>query len=96
MFPLVELIDNRRLILPEVVMTNLYVTQALATERIRQLHLEAERDRRVQAARTRRVRAVRPAARIQEVWNLAVTSPRRARAFILAGQLGPGYQSGCC
>lgn len=77
-------------------MTNLYVTQALATEHIRQLHLEAEQQRRARAARAGRTRAVRPAARLQEVWSLAVTSPRRLRAFVLAGQLGPGYQADPC
>lgn len=77
-------------------MTNLYVAQALATERIRQLHLEAERDRRAQTARVGRMRAHRPAVRVQEIWQLAASSPRRFRTFVLAGQLGPGYQPNCC
>ena len=77
-------------------MTNLYVSQALATERIRQLHLEAERDRRARAARLGHRRAVRPAARLQEVWSFALASPRRMRAFVLAGQLGPAYRTNCC
>jgi hypothetical protein len=94
MFQSSELIDNRRLILPEVVMTNLYIAQAVATERIRQLHLEAQRDRRSQAARAGRP-AQRPAARLHQAWSFAVSSPRRLRAFVLDGQLGPSYQPNC-
>jgi len=77
-------------------MTNLYVAQALATERIHQLHLEAEHDRRARLARTGRVRRVRPTAQLQEIWSFAASTPRRFRAFVLAGQLGPGYQADCC
>ena len=76
-------------------MTNLYVAQALATERIRQLHLEAEQDRRAHAARTA-PGGPRPASGLQRVWTWAVTSPSRFRAFVLAGQLGPGYRVDCC
>lgn len=77
-------------------MTNVYVTQAVATERIRQLRVEAEHDRRRQLARSVRVRTARPALRVQAIWQLAFSSPRRFRSFVLAGQLGSGYQAGPC
>jgi hypothetical protein len=42
------------------------------------------------------MRAHRPAVRVQGIWQLAASSPRRFRTFVLAGQLGPGYQPNCC
>ena len=82
-------------------MTNVYVTQALATERIRQLHAEADDYRRARGARPGRMqprlrRTGRGIVLAQEAWRSALASPRRFRAFVLAGQLGPGYQVDCC
>lgn len=62
-------------------MTNLYVDQAVATERIRALHVEAERYRLARSAHTPRARRS-PFARL--------------RAFAATTHLGPGYQPACC
>jgi len=62
-------------------MTNLYVDQALATERIRQLHLDAERYRRARAARAGHVRRS--------------PSRRTFREFVLAMQMSPVSQPSC-
>jgi len=77
-------------------MQNPYISQAVATERIRQLYVEAERDRRRHLARGARVAHVRPAARLREAWSWTLARPRRLHAFVLAGQLGPAYDARCC
>ena len=89
MFPLTESIDSRRLILSEDTMQNLYVTQAVATERIHALQLAAERDRRYRTARGSRpgLRARGAATAMVQLLSQLANVPRRARAFILAGQL---------
>ena len=76
-------------------MTNTYVAQAVATERIHQLSLEAEHDRQGELARAASVRT-RPVERVARVWAWTVARPRRLHAFLLAGQLGNGYQPTCC
>ena len=62
-------------------MTNLYVDQALATERIHTLQLEADRYRLARSVRSPRARWA-PVARL--------------RAFAATTHLGPGYQPACC
>jgi hypothetical protein len=76
-------------------MQNPYITQAMAAERIRQLHLEAERDRRRQAARGSRPAQVRPVTRMRDAWTWTLAAPRRMHEFVLAGQLGPAYHARC-
>ena len=76
-------------------MQNPYVTQAGATERIRQLHLEAERDRRRRIARSAHVAPGRPAGRIRAAWAWTLSTPRRVHEFVLAGQLGPAHRARC-
>jgi hypothetical protein len=95
MFQSAEYIDNRRLICPEVVMQNPYITQAVATERIRQLHLEAERDRRSRSARSAGSPQVRPVSWMREAWTWTLAAPRRVHAFVLAGQLRPADCARC-
>jgi hypothetical protein len=76
-------------------MTNQYVAQAVATERIHQLSLEADHDRQGELARAGGIRT-RPAARVARVWSWTASTPRRLHSFLLAGQLGHGYQPSCC
>ena len=73
-------------------MTNSYVAQAVAAERIGRLVLEAERDR---SATFTPADGPSAADRLQRVWSWTAEAPRRLRAFVLAGQLGPGYCSTC-
>jgi len=76
-------------------MQNPYITQAVATERIRQLHLEAERDRRSRIARSAGSAQVRPGTWMREAWTWTLAAPRRMHAFVLSGQLGPAYRARC-
>jgi len=76
-------------------MQNPYITQVVATERIRQLHLEAERDRRSRIARSARIAQVRPLTRMRDAWSWTLAAPHRVHEFVLAGQLGPAYRARC-
>ena len=77
-------------------MQNPYITQAVAAERIRQLYVEADRDRRSQLARGTRRPNIRPGVRVREAWNWTLATPRRLHGFVLAGQLGPAYNAHSC
>jgi hypothetical protein len=64
-------------------MTNPYFLESLASERIRELHAAADRDRLRMLAR-----CCKPAT-----WLAAA---RRVRSFIADTQLGPRYDAPCC
>ena len=76
-------------------MQNPYITQAVATERIHQLYVEAERNRRRHVARINRTPHARPGW-LRDAWTWTLATPRRLHAFVLAGQLGPAYHARCC
>ena len=76
-------------------MTNPYVAEVLATERIHQLHLDAERYRRARAARVSRPPRLLNTAWLRQGWSFALSAPRHFRTFVLAGQLGPARCADC-